>query len=1086
MSKRILHKDIRISFTKSLTRFISILCLIALGSFALVGLYVTGPDMRATGASYFAEHKLADVSVIGDYGIDEANEKAISSVSGIQHLEYGYLKDVTVTNTDTSMRIYSQTKDLSLYELKSGRMPKTSTEIALDPRFESDGKYKLGSTIDFTEKEDAAGHTVLRHHSFTVVGFAQSSELMSTINRGQSTAGTGELEGYGVVTPDAFDSDVYMIARLSFTDTQGLDPYSDEYTQKITQHKKALDTALEDQPSERLAAIKKTYQEKIDEAQTKVDDAKKQLSDAHDTLTEGDKQLADARTQYANGKNTYETKKADAARQLASARAQLNTGRAQLEAAQEQVRQQSDALNQAQNQLSQARAQLDAAQADYAQKDQQVTQLEQAAAAGLLGGTQEEQTQQVQQARAQLNAAKAQLDAKEAEYAQNAQKIQAGQNQLNAARAQIAQKQEELAQGEKTYSARKQQADAQLNAARAQLDEANATIERKSQELADGWAQYNEKEPSARAEIEDGEAKIADAQSQLDALTKPVYSLDTRRELPGSEGYRIYSSVSNIVDALARVFPLVLYFVAALVTLTTMARFVDEERINSGTLKALGYTNRDIVKKFTVYGMAAGLAGSLIGIIAGHLLLPSIVYSVYAKSFSYPRIQLHFYPFITLVALALAFLSTVLPAWLAARKELRDKPTELLLPKAPEQGSRILLECITPLWSRMSFNHKVTARNIFRYKKRMLMTVFGVCGSVMLIFAGFSVQHSVSGINERQFGQIMTYDLIVAEKSGATSAERDAIEKLLDSLAVHSHAGVHYESVTKTAGAHNDKQEIRLIVPESADELGQYIRLQQRANGEALSLSSGSSADGAVISERLAQLTGAQVGSTFTFTDADGTSRTVRISGITEMYTGHFLFMNRSVYEKTYGTSYATNAYLVTLKDRSMENAQKQASAFVALDGVKGVVQNTTMMNQISTIVTSLNRIMQILIIVAILLAVVILYNLTNINVSERIRELSTIKVLGFFNKEVTMYIFRETILLTAAGILVGYGLGDALFQYIITVVPPDEVMFNPGLGAKAFVVPVIVVGVITAALGVLIHHRLTKVDMLQALKSVE
>lgn len=382
----------------------------------------------------------------------------------------------------------------------------------------------------------------------------------------------------------------------------------------------------------------------------------------------------------------------------------------------------------------------------------------------------------------------------------------------------------------------------------------------------------------------------------------------------------------------------------------------------------------------------------------------------------------------------------------------------------------------------MSFTYKVTARNIFRYKSRMLMTIFGVCGSVTLIFAGFSVQHSISGVKSRQFGEIMKYDLIVAKNDSLNTQKQNEINQLLNSDEVYRQIPIYYESVSKIAGKNKDKQENKLIVPESTTDLSQYIALVNRSNGKAIELPD----NGCVISERFAKLLNVKIGDTFEFNDAEGNVHQAKIFAITEMYMGHFIFMTSPYYQSAFNQKYLPNANLITLCDRSSDNAKVQANRFMELDGVKGVVQNTTLTNQIDTIVSSLNRIMQILIIVAMLLAIVILYNLTNINVSERIRKLSTIKVLGFYNKEVTMYIYRETILLTLIDILVGFCFGYALYRYILVIVPPDNVMFNLTLSLKAFVTPVIVIMIITLILGLIINRRLKNVNMLEALKSVE
>lgn len=1135
MSKRILWKDIKKCFSKSKGRFFSIMCLIALGSFALVGLKVTGPDMRKTAENYFNRLGLADISIIADYGIDAKDKAAIDKASGVRKLEYGYLKDVVIEDTEESIRIFSATDGISKYELVSGRMPKGRGEIAL-AEFLSD-EYSIGDKIPFSEKEDIAGDTVLKNNEMKVVGFVNSGELLSTVNMGQSTSGTGQLNAYAVVAPEAFDSDIYMIVRISFEDTEGVDPYTTQYTELIQAHKDELETLLADSPKYRLNVIRQQYQDKIDDAQSQIDDAKGKLSISLKKLLDGEISLDDAKQQYTDAVIEYGRKRADAKRELNDAALKLSYAAKQISDAESELAEKQSALASAEAALQSARETLDAGWLEYNESLAQLESLKQAKAqldkaqaefdtqaaaaeksAGMtvaqieemlpklklaLPQSQYEQLCLLVEAKNELNSkwaeynaaaaqakdadkqlaeAKIRLDSGEKEYSDKKTEIESARTLLSYAELTLIDKKQEYQNGLNTYNTTNAQVNAQLAAARSQLNEASAKIFASERELSDGWLAYSRKKPSADDDIADAEEKTSDAKISRDSLKLPTYSLDTRREIPGAEGYKIYSTVSNIVDSLAGIFPIFLYFVAALVTLTTMTRFVSEERINFGTMKALGYANRDIVKKFTVYGLAASMSGAIVGIITGHTLLPMIVYKAYADDFTYPRIELHFYPLISIVALLLALLCAVVPAYIVANRELQEKPSALLMPKPPEAGSKILLERIRFIWSRMSFTHKVTARNIFRYKKRMLMTIFGVCGSVTLIFAGFSVQHSISGIKDRQFGEIIKYDMIVAQNDGITQKQRDEIDDLLDSDDVASQIQIYYEALTKTAGKNNDKQEIKLIVPQDPSKISEYIVLSERLSGRELELSD----RGCIISERLAKLLNVKKGDSFTVNDSEGNRKTVTVADICEMYMGHFMFMNSTYYKTSFGEKYTPNANLITLTDRSDANTKEQSSLFIDLDGVKGVVQNTTLTKQIDTIVDSLNSIMRILIAVAIMLAVVILYNLTNINVCERIRELSTIKVLGFYNKEVTMYIYRETILLTILGILAGFGFGDALYLYIISVVPPEDIMFNPILGAKAFVIPVVVISLITWILGIMMNRKLKNVNMLEALKSVE
>ena len=360
------------------------------------------------------------------------------------------------------------------------------------------------------------------------------------------------------------------------------------------------------------------------------------------------------------------------------------------------------------------------------------------------------------------------------------------------------------------------------------------------------------------------------------------------------------------------------------------------------------------------------------------------------------------------------------------------------------------------------------------------MTIFGVCGAVSLLTAGLAVQSSIGQIGNRQFEELIHYDLIVAEESDTNSAQRKEIATTLKGKTVQSSTAVRYEELSKTAGKENDKQSITLLATDDAYNFNEYLTLRDRKTHQPQILVN----NGAVISERLAEMLNVSVGDTFTVNDENGAQRTIKVAGISEMYIDHFIFMNAQCYEHVFGDQYSTNAYMVRLKDHSNANTERQGAKFMKLAAVRGVVQNTTQKNMVSTIVGSLNQIMEVLILVAVLLAVVILYDLTNLNVSERIRELSTIKVLGFHTSETTMYIYRETILLSLLGILAGYGFGEWLHRYIITEVPPDEVMFDPAISWIALAAPAIVVAVVLAVLGWIVYRQLETVDMLEALKS--
>lgn len=880
MAKKTYWKDIRKSFGSSRGRFLSIMLLMMLGAFAFVGLKVTGPDMQATASQYLKKHNTMDLSVIASYGFSDDDKEELDSIKNAD-VEYGYLTDVTVKNTDDAIRVFSKSTSISTYELVSGRLPKSSDEIALASTMKDD--YKVGDTISFTQSDEDG---ILKNTTYKVVGFVNSSEILSTTSLGSSTAGDGSLSNYAVVTESAFDTDTYTIARIRYDNLKTLNPFSESYKQKVADKQDELDDLLSDNAEQRLASLKSDAQAEVDANQEKVDSAKVQLAAQESAL-------------------------------------------------------------------------------------------------------------------ASLSA--------------------------------------------------EQQAAAQ------------SSIEQ------------------AQAEITESESEIQEAQAKIDAMTEPTYTSYTRSTLPGGEGYQTYESSTSSISSIGNIFPVVLYVVAALVTFTTMTRFVDEERTNSGILKALGYSNSDVIKKFVIYGFVASMIGTVLGIVAGHYLLSRIIAQIVTSDTTLGETHLYFYWNYTAIALILALISAVLPAFLIAKNELSEKPAQLLLPKPPVKGSKIFLERIGVIWRRLSFTHKVTARNIFRYKQRMLMTIFGVAGSVALLFAGLGIRSSLGNVIENQFTNLMPYDMIVVKNDDNSSSENQEVKDFIDSNKVSQYQSIYFTTLSETISGLTDKQTISIMVS-SGDDFGDFIHLKDASSGDSLTLSD----DGIIISEKLALLYHVEAGDSFTLKDSDGKKHTVKVAAVAEMNVGHYLFMSQKVYQKIFGETPNDNAYLVTLKNDSSSNIEKLSTKLLAMSGVSAVSQNSSLVKTVKSVVASLNGAMTILIVVSILLAVVILYNLTNINVAERIRELSTIKVLGFYDKEVTMYIYRETISLSLIGIIVGLIGGKYLHQVIMGMIGSDSIMFGTTVGWDIYAIPIAVIVIILLALGWLVNHILKTVDMLEALKSVD
>ena len=585
--------------------------------------------------------------------------------------------------------------------------------------------------------------------------------------------------------------------------------------------------------------------------------------------------------------------------------------------------------------------------------------------------------------------------------------------------------------------------------------------------------QEKEKASQAETDLTKEKAKWQTSQDEVNALTEPTYHVYNRKSSPTGQGYLMYSNSAMSIRAVGNIFPVVLYAVAAMVTFTTMTRFVDEERTNAGIFKALGYHSKDIIAKFVIYGLVAGTIGTLLGILIGHYVLAPTISHIITGRMIVGESQQYFYWTYSCLALGLSLVASVLPAYLVSRRELHEEASQLLLPKPPVKGSKILLERITFIWSHLSFTQKVTARNIFRYKQRMLMTIFGVAGSVALLFAGLGIQSSVVGVADRQFKDLQQYQMILSVNSRDSDSDKAKLEEKLQSDEVENYRLISFKQVEEKYAGKAGVQTVTIMVTDK-DDLEPFVHLEK--NGEKLSLSGG-----VILTDKLAQLAGVSVGDNFTI---DG--KTFKVGAITEHYVGHFVYMNQATYEEIYGQAPKMNTYLVQLKDKSEGNTERVAGEFMDQVAVSGLVQNASTIQLFESFANSLNHTMAILVLVSVLLAIVILYNLTNINVAERIRELSTIKVLGFHNKEVTLYIYRETILLSLIGMIVGLVSGFYLHQFLIQMIAPGTFRFQPKVGWEVYLIPVLAVSVILTILGVFVNHYLRKLDMLEALKSVE
>lgn len=1111
----------RQSLLSSKGRFLSIFSLMMLGALALTGLKVTAPNMEKTAQTYIADHRTMDLAVISGLGLSQADLDELETIEGAT-LEAGYFKDVVTNEGQTAIRLFSAPKTLSTYKLVEGEMPSQKGQIALSASFKN--RYKLDDTVQVTESDKDG--KILTQTSFTLVGFVASAEIWDNETMGMAASGDGQLGGYGLVSQDTFKSEVYTIARIRYDDLVDLPYYSQAYQEKLDQHQEDLEKLLADNDEQRLETIQAEGQTEIDKGEAEIGQAQSQLDQAAGELASGKDQLASGRREFARGrakvvqteaelraaqaqllKNKFELE--ESKKELDGRKAQLEqtasfldgyqmeleTSAQQLEKAKQELDSQNAQLSQTASQIStgraswfQAQQELDLEIANHLQEGQTLSDYPYLLARQEGLDVEKGRLDQMESAYEQANQAYLQgydyYQTKQYEYNSNLAQYQTWNQEYQAGLARYQAGLSQYEQGIVAYNKGVEDYEwglSQLESSNQLLRQEELRLEKADKELSQAQSQFSEKKATANQEISQAQTEIAQAKSDLSKLEKAPYQVYTRSSLPGGDGYTTYSNATRSIAAVGNVFPVVLYLVAALVTFTTMARFVDEERTQSGLFKALGYTNRQIMAKFILYGLAAGLAGTIVGIIAGNLLLSPLISNIITQTTVIGPAKLHFYPLWTGLALLLSLASSVLPAYLVARRELTEKPAQLLLPKPPVTGSSIWLEKWPAIWSRLSFTHKVTARNIFRYKLRMLMTIFGVAGTVALLFGGLGIRSSISGVVQRQFGELIHYDMLVVENSRATEEELDKLTHFLQSDQVRQSLPVAFEQLHQTVEENGQRKNlsISLYISDRRD-FGNQVSLES-STGQPIKLSD----RGIVLTEKLAQIYGVSVGDKLSLILEDK-EVSVRVEAVADMYAGHFIYMTDSYYEQVTGKQKTANAYLVQLKDSQLGHIQTLASQLLAMPAVRSLVQNTSLIDMLTTIAGSLQTIMTILVILSILLGLVILYNLTIINMSERIRELSTIKVLGFHNKEVTMYIYRETIALSLIGMLVGLVGGIYLHKLLLAMIGSDSIRFNPSVGLEVYLIPILAISGILAALGWYVNHHLRKVDMLEALKSVD
>lgn len=789
--------------------------------------------------------------------------------------------------------------------------------------------------------------------------------------------------------------------------------------------------------------------------------------EAEDIRQQLEEQLNEAREQEAQ----IEAGISAASGQLADLQntlQQLEEQKAQMDNALPQLKEQQQTLPAALEELKKQLDQLDAQAETLAEKEAELADGE----------------DQIAQAEVLLTEKEAELAAGKAQIEDGAAQLADGENQLDEARELLESKEQELADAKAQIAqSRKELEDgkAQLADGEKEIADGESEIEKNRKKLADGRREYEEKKADADEKIADARQKVADGQKDLDDLEVPKWYILNRDFI---QTYVEYEQDADRIKAIGDVFPAIFFLVAALICLTTMTRMVEEERTQIGTLKALGYSKPSIAAKYLCYALLASLIGSLAGLVAGQKILPPVIINAYGILYNnLPEAVAPLHAGYSISSTLLAIACTTAAAGIACYKELMSTPATLMRPAAPKSGKRVLLERVGIIWNHLSFTNKSTVRNLFRYKKRFFMTVLGIGGCMGLLLVGFGVKDSVRSIGTIQYNDLLSYhaEIVLEDKTTPEEKEEvmDAMEKDKD---IKSFMAVYKTSMD----IENEKEDVTksayVMVPENAKEFKKYADLRSRTTKEHYELSD----DGIIISEKLAKLLDVKEGDTVVLKEEETDHFEVKVSHITENYFLHYIYISPELYGKVFGETPEFVDYLTinTSTDSAFEDSMQEK--YMAYDQVSEVSFITKTADRIANMLKSLDTVIYVLVIAAGLLAFVVLYNLNNINISERIRELATLKVLGFYDMEVSRYVLRENVCLTLIGCFLGIFFGKILHRFVILTAETDIMMFGRDIEIISFVYSILITLFFSAVVNFFMHFRLKKVDMVESMKSVE
>ena len=831
-------------------------------------------------------------------------------------------------------------------------------------------------------------------------------------------------------------------------------------------------------------------QEEIDILAAQVSALEEQEAAVSQQIQASEAQIESQRQQLAATRSELESGLAaveNGLSQLSQKESELNAGREQITAGQAEIDAGWIQIQEQENTLAASKAEIEAGEQELEKGQKQLK-----AAKKKLNKAQKEidsNAETLAAGQAELDANVAKLNDSEAQYASGLEQYNSGARQiaeneakLTSGEQEIAENEAKLADGEKEIADNEKKladGEKEITDNEKKLQDAVKDLKKGEKDLADGKKEYEDAKKDAEDEIAENQQKLDDAKKELEDLEMPEWMVTDREELPE---YTDYGDNADRLRNIGQVFPVIFFLVAALISLTTMTRMVEEQRTQIGTLKALGYKKSAIAAKYICYAFFATLLGSVLGMLIGEKIIPYIIITAYGIMYHNVAntISIDYQPGFALIASTASVVCTVGATLFASGKELQETPASLMRPPAPKEGKRVLLERLTFIWKHLSFSWKSTIRNLFRYKKRLIMTVFGIAGSMGLMLVGFGIQDSISDIAAIQYRELQHYDGMVIEDSDATEEEHAELFEYMKENEQIAHCNrVQMTKISAPKGSSNIS--IYLFVPESLSEFAKDVTLKNRITGETYELTD----EGAAISEKTASLLGLKVGDMIPLKKGDKEYK-VRVAVITENYMSHYLYMTPRVYEQTFGEMPEYENIVFTMQEDCKDDLEMAGTRILANPGALSISYTSSLASQVDRMLSTLDAVILVLIVSAGMLAFVVLYNLNNINITERQRELATLKVLGFYDGEVSQYVLRENVILTVLGIMFGAVFGILIHRYVITTVEVDAVMFGRNIKPLSFLYSGILTSIFSIVVNGVMHFKLKTIDMVESLKSVE